>query len=48
MTPVSTWSTVKEAVAMKFRKKRKSGRPKAKLGLPDLEQAKAVVVALDE
>jgi hypothetical protein len=29
---------------MKLRKKRKLVRPKAKLGLPDLEQAKAAVV----
>ena len=39
-TTLSSWSSVREVVAMKLRKKRKSVRPKTKLGLPDLEQAK--------
>jgi|HubBroStandDraft_6_1064221.scaffolds.fasta_scaffold36199_4 hypothetical protein len=41
---VSSWPTVKGAVDMKLRNKRKPARPKTKLGLPDLEQAKAAVV----
>ena len=41
---VSSWSTVKETVAMKPRNKRKPVRPKSKLGLPNLEHAKAAVV----
>ena len=35
-----------EAGAMNLRKKRKLVRPKTKLGLPDLEQAKAAVEIL--
>ena len=37
-------AAVKEAAAMKHRNKRKPVRPKTKLGLPDLEQARAAVV----
>jgi site-specific recombinase XerD len=38
-------AAVREAAAMKRSNKRKLARPKTKLGLPDLEHAKAAVVA---